>query len=134
MGGVPAPDAAAKRPAGRARFAAIGFAGGLLGSLLGVGGGFVMVPLQVLYAKVGQHLAVGTSLAVIAPISLVGVAAYDLGGGDVDLRLVLPLAVGSVFGAYLGARLAARLPEAALRRIVGLVLLAVGLKQLLFPG
>ena len=119
--------------AGRTRFAAIGFAGGFLGSLLGVGGGFVMVPLQVLWAKVGPHLANGTSLLIIVPIALAGVLIYALSGGEVDFRLAVPLAVGAVFGAYFGARAAARIPEATLRRIVAVVLLVVGLKQLIIP-
>jgi len=125
----------AASPAGsRARFGAIGFLGGFLGSLLGVGGGFVMVPLQVLWAKVGQHRAIGTSLAVIVPIALAGVPIYALVGGQVDFRLVVPLVVGAVFGAYVGARAVARVPEDKLRGVVALVLLAAGLKQLVFPG
>jgi uncharacterized protein len=127
-------DAAERAPAGHTRFAAIGLAGGFIGSLVGVGGGFIMVPLQVVWAAVGQHRAIGTALAAIVPVSLVGVAAYALGGGDVAFRLVLPLVAGSIFGAYLGARLVTRLPEAGLRRFIAAVLLIVGLKQILFPG
>jgi uncharacterized membrane protein YfcA len=108
--------------------------GGFLGSLLGVGGGFVMVPLQVLWAKAGQHRAIGTSLAVIVPIALAGVPVYALAGGQVDFRLAVPLVVGAVFGAYVGARGMARLPEDKLRGVVALVLLVAGLKQLVFPG
>ncbi|MDQ4071475.1 MAG: sulfite exporter TauE/SafE family protein [Actinomycetota bacterium] len=113
---------------------AIGFLGGFLGSLLGVGGGFAMVPLQVLWAKVGQHRAVGTSLAVIVPVGLAGVAIYWLAGGRVDFRLAVPLVIGSVLGAYVGVRAMARLPEDKLRRAVALVLLVAGVKQLVFPG
>lgn len=130
--------ASASRPsgglAGQARFAAIGFAGGFLGSLLGVGGGFLMVPLQVVWAKVGQHLANGTSLTAIVAIGLAGVPVYALAGGKVDFRLMAPLVLGSIFGAYLGARAASRLPEARLRRVVAVVLLVIGVKQLVFPG
>jgi uncharacterized protein len=122
------------RPAGHPRFAAIGFAGGFIGSLVGIGGGFVMVPLQVLWANVGQRRAIGTSLAAIVPVTAVGVAAYALGGGQVDFRLVVPLIVGSVVGAYFGARTVSRLPEAGLRRVIAVILLIVGIKQLLFPG
>ncbi|MDQ3240104.1 MAG: sulfite exporter TauE/SafE family protein, partial [Actinomycetota bacterium] len=126
--------ASGAEPARRRRLAAIGFAGGLLGSLLGVGGGFVMVPLQVLWAKVAQHRANGTALAIIVPIALAGVPVYALAGGEVDFRLAAPLAVGGVFGAYLGARAVARLPELTLQRIVAVVLLIAGLKQLVVPG
>jgi len=119
----------------RPRSAAIGFAGGFLGSLLGVGGGFVMVPLQVMWARVSQHAANGTSLAAIAPLTLVGAAVYALASDRaVDWRLVLPLAVGSVIGAPFGARWAARLPERTLRRVVAAVIALAGVKQLVLPG
>ena len=93
-----------------------------------------MVPLQVLWGKAGQHRAIGTSLAAIVPIGVAGVAVYAFAGGRVDFRLALPLAVGAVFGAYVGARAMARLPEDKLRAAVALVLLVAGLKQLVFPG
>jgi uncharacterized membrane protein YfcA len=54
--------------------AAIGAIAGLAGGLLGVGGGFVMVPLQVIWAGFDQHKASGTSLAAILPIGLVAAA------------------------------------------------------------
>ena len=54
--------------------AAIGAIGGLAGGLLGVGGGFVMVPLQVIWAGRSQHQATGTSLAAILPIAVVAAA------------------------------------------------------------
>ena len=92
-----------------------------------------MVPLQIIWAKVGAHRANGTSLVVIVPIALAGVPIYALAGGKVDFRLALPLAVGAVFGAYAGAKTAARVPEATLRRVVAVVLLVVGLKQLIVP-
>jgi uncharacterized protein len=125
-----APAAAAATP----RFAAIGFAGGFLGSLLGVGGGFVMVPLQVLWTKVSQHAANGTSLAAIAPLTLAGMAVYALAGGEVEWRLVLPLAVGATLGAVVGAHGGARVPERELRRVVAVVIFVAGIKQLVFPG
>lgn len=93
-----------------------------------------MVPLQVIWAKVAQHRANGTSLAVIVPIALAGVLVYGFAGNKVDFRLAAPLAVGAVCGAYLGARAVARVPEATLRRVVAVVLLVVGLKQLVLPG
>ena len=47
---------------------------------------------------------------------------------------MVPLAVGAVFGSYAGARLVSRLPEVALRRLVAVVLLLVGLKQIVIQG
>jgi uncharacterized membrane protein YfcA len=131
---VPSGERETGRVPSSRRSAAIGFAGGFLGSLLGVGGGFVMVPLQVVWARVGQHRANGTSLAAMGPLTLAGMAVYALAGAEVDWRLVLPLAVGSVAGAPVGTRLAARLPERQLRRVVAVVITVAGIKQLAFPG
>src|SRR5260370_10847020 len=59
--------------------AAIGGIAGLASGLLGVGGGFFMVPLQVLSARRDQHRAVGTSLAAIPPVAPAGPATAYLG-------------------------------------------------------
>jgi uncharacterized protein len=109
--------------------------GGLLGGLLGVGGGFVMIPLLVLWAKVPQHKANGTSLLAIIPIAIVGALVYYFQGSkpQVDLAFALLLIIGSVFGAYLGARAMSRIPEAQLKVALVVLLVAVGFKELLFP-
>jgi uncharacterized protein len=109
----------------------------LLGGLLGVGGGFVMIPLLVLWAKVPQHKANGTSLLAIIPIAIVGALVYyfePVGGRpQVDLGFAFLLIIGSVVGAYLGARAASRIPEAQLKVAVVVMMVAVGCKELLFP-
>src|SRR5260370_11407192 len=83
-------------PSDRRIDAAIGGIAGLASGLLGVGGGFFMVPLQVIWARRDQHRAVGTSLAAILPIALVGAATYYIGRGTppTDLAVVFLPAVG----------------------------------------
>jgi uncharacterized membrane protein YfcA len=114
---------------------AIGFVSGLLGGLLGVGGGFVLVPLQVLYAQQSQYKAHGTSLAAVIPIAVVGAAVYYIRPPQpqVDLRFAGLLVVGGVVGAYLGARLLKRLPERQLKTAVALLLAAVAVKEIAAP-
>ena len=113
----------------------IGFLGGFLGGLLGVGGGFVMIPLQVLWAGVGQHNANANSLVAIIPIAIAALPVYYFSHQrpEVDLHFALFLIVGSVVGAYVGARLLGRIPERELTLIVVAVLLVVGVKELVFP-
>lgn len=113
----------------------MGLAGGLLGGLLGVGGGFIMVPLLALYAPITQRQAQATSLAAIIPTSIVGSLFYYFGSRQpqVDLRLALLLVIGSVFGAYAGARLLTHLPDRLLRQVFAVLLVAIGLKQLVLP-
>jgi uncharacterized membrane protein YfcA len=111
--------------------AAIGGFGGLAGGLLGVGGGFVMVPLQVMWSGSDQHRASGTSLAAILPIAIVAAARYYFGPGtpQVDLAVAFYLAVGGAAGALIGALAARRISDKALKVIVAIVLVAVGVKE-----
>ena len=108
------------------RLLAIGALTGLAGGLLGVGGGFVMVPAMVYLLKTPQREANGTSLAVIVPIAIVG--ATILGGGhQVDVEVGIALAIGAVGGAVLGARLTRRISDIGLRRAFGIVAVAAGI-------
>ena len=109
-----------------ARLIAIGVVTGLAGGLLGVGGGFVMVPAMVYLLKTPQREANGTSLAVIVPVALVG-ATILRGGHQVDVEVAIALAIGAVGGAVAGARLSRRVSEAGLRRIFGVLAVVVGL-------
>jgi uncharacterized membrane protein YfcA len=108
-----------------ARLILIGLATGLASGLLGVGGGFVMVPALVMLGT-PQREANGTSLAVILPVAIVG--ASILGHGhQVDLEVGIALAIGAVGGAVVGARLTRRLSDLVLRRAFGIMALAVGI-------
>lgn len=99
---------------------AVGAATGLASGLLGVGGGFVMVPGMVYWLKTRQHEAHGTSLAVIIPVAAVG--ALILGKGhDVDPGTALLLALGAIGGAVAGARLSSRISALRLRQAFGVV-------------
>jgi len=119
----------------RAVFAAIGFLGGLLGGLLGVGGGFVLIPLQVLWASVPQRFANANSIVAILPIAIAAVPIYYFrkGSPQIDFRIALFLVIGSVFGAYIGARLLKRIPDRELKLAVVVILGLVGIKELVFP-
>jgi uncharacterized protein len=119
----------------RAVFAAIGFLGGLLGGLLGVGGGFVLIPLQVLWASVPQRFANANSIVAILPIAIAAVPIYYFRKGlpQIDFRIALFLVIGSVVGAYIGARLLKRIPDRELKLAVVVLLGLLGIKELLLP-
>lgn len=91
-----------------------------------------MVPLQVIWARTNQRRASGTSLAAILPIALVGAAVYYFGKGkpQVDLVVALFLVLGSVVGAFAGAHASRRVPEHALKILVAVLLIGVGLKEI----
>jgi uncharacterized membrane protein YfcA len=109
----------------------IGGVAGLASGLLGVSGGFLMVPLQVMWRHSDQRRAIGTSLAAILPISLVGAVVYYFGKAapQVDLAVAFFLVLGSTGGAFAGARLSRKVPENALKMLVAILLVVVGLKE-----
>jgi len=108
-----------------ARLLVVGGLTGLASGLLGVGGGFVMVPGLVYLLRTPQREANGTSLAVIVPVAIVG--AVILGGGhQIDLPIGIALALGAVGGAVVGARLTRRVSDAGLRRAFGILAVTVG--------
>ena len=96
-----------------------------------------MIPMLVLWTKGDQHKANGTSLLAIIPIAIVGTLVYyfqPVGGRpQVDLGFALLLIIGSVVGAYLGARAMHRIPEAQLKVAVVVLMVVVAGKELLFP-
>jgi hypothetical protein len=103
---------------------AIGVVGGFLSGLLGVGGGIVMVPLLVLWARYGQRDAHAASLGAIIPISIAGIATYGV-AGHVKVLPAAALIAGSVVGARVGAGLLVRLDERILKTVFGVFLVAV---------
>jgi len=104
---------------------------GALSGLVGVGGGFLIVPALVLLARVPMASAVGTSLAVIALNSFTGFAKY-LGvlaqlSLQLDWLVLLAVAAIGILGSFAGNRLGRRLPQATLRRAFGVFLVVMGL-------
>ena len=83
-----------------------------------------MVPLLVLWARYGQRDAHAASLGAIIPISIAGIAHLRHRRRG-DGRAAVALAVGSVFGARVGAGMLARLDERVLKIVFGLFLVAV---------
>jgi len=92
----------------------VGLAAGALSGFLGVGGGVILVPAMVLLLNFRVHEAIGTSLMVMAIYAIPGSVAHYL-LGHVEIALLVPIALGSVLGAQLGARLAVRTREKRLR-------------------
>ena len=97
---------------------------GMLTGLVGIGGGFLLVPALVLIAGVPMRQAVGTSLLVIALNSAAGFAGYH-DTVAVDWRFLAPFTAVSVVGALVGTALAARVPQAALKRGFAVFLLVM---------
>ena len=106
--------------------AGCGAAVGFLTGFLGVGGGFLVLPVLVIALRMPLPAAVGTSLLIMVGNSASALVSR-IGDLDVDWTVVVPFTLASVVGTLLGRRLADRLPGAALTRIFALMLLLVGI-------
>ncbi len=106
--------------------AAAGSAVGLLTGVLGVGGGFLIVPALVLLVDLPMSQAVGTSLVVIAANSFAGLAGH-LDASGFDLPVTLIFVTTGLAGVFAGSRLGHRLPAQKLRQTFGIfvILLAI---------
>jgi uncharacterized membrane protein YfcA len=102
-----------------------GLIAGVLSGIFGIGGGLVIVPALVFFAKMTQRTAVGTSLgALLLPVGALGVYAYWR-AGNVDLKAAGWIAVGMFLGAYGGASVAQMISESSLKRAFAVLLVLV---------
>jgi uncharacterized membrane protein YfcA len=125
-GGTPRPRAFSPW-GGRAYLFGLGALGGLLSGAFGIGGGILMVP-GLVFAGVGMHLAVGTSLVAVWGNAVSGTLAKGwLGYGAALLAVGIPLVLGAIPGIHYGARWAHRLHADRLKAAFGVFLVLVGL-------
>ena len=108
-----------------ALFVPVALGVGVLTGLVGIGGGFLVVPALVVLARVPMRQAVGTSLLVIAMNSASGFAGY-LGTVKLDWAVLAGFTAIAVAGALAGTALVAHVPQAALKRGFAVLLLLVG--------
>lgn len=120
---APARSQAGARPAAFA-LALPGAVVGSITGLVGAGGGFLFVPAFVLVAGLSMRRAVGTSLVVIS-INSIAALAGQLGHVAVQLDTAGAVTAAAATGAWLGARLVRRTPEAWLRRVFGIFILVI---------
>lgn len=108
----------------------VGIGAGVLSSMVGVGGGIVIVPALVMGFGVAQHTAQGTTLAMLSmPVALASVINYQK-AGKVDWQLALILAVGFVLGSYFGSKIALGIDEKLIKRFFAILMLFIALKML----
>ena len=101
---------------------------GFLSSIMGVGGGFIMVPALIYLLKVPTNVVVGTSLFHIIFVSAFTTVVHATANQTVDIVLALALMVGGVAGAQYGAKAGQKLRGEQLRALLGLLVLAVALR------
>jgi uncharacterized protein len=109
---------------------ALGFAIGALSAIMGIGGGFILIPAMIYLLRMPTNVVIGTSLFQVLIIASLIVVLQSAATQTVDLVLALLLMLGGVVGAQIGARLGAGLKAEYLRGILGALLIAASLKFL----
>lgn len=106
----------------------IGASIGFIGSVMGVGGGFIMVPALIYLLKVPTNVVIGTSLFQIVFVAGFTTVIHATTNQTVDIVLAFLLMVGGVTGAQYGARVGQKLRGEQLRALLAILVLAVGLR------
>lgn len=111
----------------------IGLGGGIgfLGTVLGMGGGFIMVPALIYLLRVPTNVVVGTSLAYTLITMALATVLHATANKSVDVMLAIVLMIGGVVGAQFGAQVGQALRGEQLRALLALLVLAVALRVLL---
>jgi len=108
----------------------LGLLAGFLSGLIGIGGAVIIIPALVYLFGYEQHMAQGTTIALmVLPIGLFAALNYYQ-KGMVDLKTVLFISVGFVIGGYLGSLLALEISALILKRILAVLLILISIKLL----
>jgi uncharacterized membrane protein YfcA len=107
---------------------------GILTMLMGIGGGFVLVPAMLYILGMSANVVVGTSLFQILFVTMATTMMHAMTTRAVDIVLAVLLLIGSVSGAQVGAQLAQRLPAERLRFVLASIVLLVALRMAIGLG
>jgi uncharacterized membrane protein YfcA len=110
---------------------ALGYAIGALAAIMGIGGGFILIPAMIYLLRMPTNVVIGTSLFQVLIVASLIVIMQAQATQTVDLVLAALLMLGGVIGAQLGVRLGAGLKSEHLRALLGALLLAASVKFLL---
>ncbi|MFL5070089.1 MAG: sulfite exporter TauE/SafE family protein [Xanthobacteraceae bacterium] len=106
----------------------IGFFIGFIGAIMGIGGGFLLVPMLIYVLRVPTNVVIGTSMVLALVTMAFATIMHAATNHLVDMVLALILMVGGVTGAQFGARAGQKIRSEQLRLLLGLLVLAVGLR------
>jgi uncharacterized protein len=106
----------------------IGFLIGFIGAIMGIGGGFLLVPMLIYVLRVPTSVVIGTSMVLTLVTMAFATMMHAATNHLVDVVLALILMVGGVTGAQFGARAGQRIRSEQLRLLLGLLVLLVGLR------
>ncbi len=111
---------------------AIGLIAGFMSSLVGIGGGIIIVPALVMIFGLSQKMAQGTSLAMLSlPVAFIGAFNYYK-EGEVNWKLALMLALTFVIGGFLGSKVALDMSTNVIKKVFAIFMIVVAIKYLFF--
>jgi uncharacterized membrane protein YfcA len=108
----------------------IGFIGGLLASVLGIGGGFFLVPAMIYILRMPALLVAGTSLFQMIFTTAIATVMHAVANNTVDVMLALVLIIGGVFGAQIGVSVSKYVRGRMARLIMALIVLGVCIQMI----
>jgi uncharacterized protein len=106
----------------------VGFGVGVLSAIMGVGGGFILVPAMIYLLGMPTKVVIGTSLFQVTFVAAFTTMLHAVGSQTVDVMLAIFLIIGGVLGAQVGARIGLKLRAEQLRILLALLVLAVSFK------
>ena len=108
----------------------IGFSVGILSAIMGIGGGFILVPAMIYVLRMPTNMVIGTSLTQIVAVAALTTVLQATSNYAVDILLAAILILGGVVGAQFGSRAGEKLRGEQLRLLLALLVLAVALRLL----
>jgi len=110
----------------------VGLLAGFMSSLIGIGGGIVIVPMLVLLFGLNQKEAQGTSLLMLSlPVALIGAYNYYK-NGYANWKIALMLAATFVIGGYLGSKVVLNMDMTAVKKVFAVFMIVIAIKYLFF--
>lgn len=111
----------------------IGLLAGLLSGLIGVGGGIIIVPALVYFLGLSQHMAQGTSLALMLPPIGILAAMNYYKAGELNVKYAIVIAIAFIVGGYFGSKISIDvISETLMKKLFGIILLVTAIKILFF--
>ncbi len=109
---------------------ALGLFAGTLSGLIGIGGGLVIIPALIYFFGFTPHQAQGTTLTLLVPPIGILAAYVYWKAGYVNFPIVILVGIGFFVGAFFGAKFAVHLPADTLKRLFGVIMLAVSMQMI----
>lgn len=112
------------------KYAVSGAAAGAANGLFGAGGGMILVPLLTRWAGLEDKKAFATSISIIAPLCVVSIIVYCM-GGSMDFIQALPYLIGGFLGGLIGGKVFQKVPAKFLHRALGIIIIYGGVRSFL---